>query len=113
MRKMIAVALLAASSSVFALQPGSATEYQAQVETCKTFGDQAVLYKMMAAQGKQPTFNTEGINGYLAPIKQAIATEIYANPTAYDDMGAWKFGYSYCWDHIDSALRQAKADGAL
>lgn len=110
MRKMIAVALLAASSSAFALPPGNMVEFNNQVETCKAYGDQAVVYKMAAEKGAQPRIST---NKYLAPIDQAIAGEIYKNLAAYDDMTAWKFGYSYCWDHIDSALRQMKADGAV
>ncbi|KVH47345.1 hypothetical protein [Burkholderia diffusa] len=109
-RFLTAVATVMASVPVFALQPGNMIEYSNQVETCKGFGDNAVLYKMAAEKGVQLGY---GNNKYLAPIKQAIASEIYQNLAAYDDMAAWKFGYAYCWDHIDSAVRQMKADGGV
>ncbi|KVQ35810.1 hypothetical protein WK03_35690 [Burkholderia cepacia] len=109
MRKMIAVALLATSSSAFALQPGNMVELNNQVETCKKFGNVGALYYRMSTQGKTPTLH---MSKYTEPLRQAIENEIFGNASSYDEETAWKFGYSYCWDHIDSALRQMNADGA-
>ncbi|MGN8188682.1 hypothetical protein ACTJLD_22100 [Burkholderia sp. 22088] len=111
MRKMIAVALLAASSSAFALPPGNMVEFNNQVESCKVFGRMGAAYYRMAIKGKRYSAPME--NQYVEPIRQTIENEIYNNTAAYDEESAWKFGYSYCWDHIDSALRQMKADGAV
>ena len=110
MRKMIAVALLAASSAAFALPPGNMVEANAQAETCQKFGSVGALYYRMAMQGKTPSVH---MNQYTEALRQAIENEIYGNTAAYDEERAFKFGFAYCWDHIDSALRQAKADGAL
>ncbi|NTX17931.1 hypothetical protein [Burkholderia cepacia] len=108
MRKMIAVALLVASSSAFALPPGNMVEFNNQVETCKKFGNVGALYYRMAEQGKTPTVH---MSKYTEPIRQTIESEIFGNTASYNEESAWKFAYSYCWDHIDSALRQMKADG--